>query len=126
MFKKYHVPELLVLLFSLPSHADEGQLDITGSTGSLLQFKSWHQHEGWADIEHKGPNGAFRVYDLPSQLESAAIGRVIYSDAQSISPDRKFILVYLTDFGDVIDEQGNAVNSEQAHCECNILRERLC
>ena len=123
MFNKYHVTAWLVLLFTLPCHADEDllPLDITGANGSLLQFKSWHQHGGWSDIEYKGPNGAFRIYDLPSQQESTGIGTVIFSDAESVSPDKKFLLVYRTVFGDVIDEQGNAVNSEQAHCEAVAL-----
>ena len=123
MFNKYHVTAWLVLLFTLPCHGDEDPLplDITGANGSLLQFKSWHQHGGWSDIEYKGPNGAFRIYDLPSQQESTGIGTVIFSDAESVSPDKKFLLVYRTVFGDVIDEQGNAVNSEQAHCEAVAL-----
>jgi hypothetical protein len=119
MFNKYHATALLVLLFIQPCHADEVQapLDITGANGSLLQFKNWHQHGGWTDIEYKGPGGAFRIYDLPSTLAPSGIGRVVSSDAESVSPGKKFILVYRTDFGDVIDEQGNAVNSEQTHCE---------
>jgi len=123
MFSKYHTIALLFLLFAQPCHADEDPfpLDITGVNGSLLQFKSWHQHGGWSDIEFKGPNGAFRIYDLPSQQESSGIGAIVFSDAQSVSPDKKFLLVYRTVFGDVIDGQGNAVNSEQTHCEAVAL-----
>jgi len=123
MFNKYYAAVSLVLLFTQPCHADKDPLplDITGANGSLLQFKSWHQHGGWSDIEYKGPNGAFRIYDLPSEQGSSGIRTVISSDEKSVSPDKKFLLVYRTVFGDVIDEQGSAVNSEQAHCEAVAL-----
>lgn len=75
MFNKFHATAWLALLFIQACVADEVQapLDITGANGSLLQFKNWHQHGGWTDIEYKGPDGAFRLYHLPSMLEPSGI-----------------------------------------------------
>lgn len=114
---KYSVVPLVVCMLVLPCHADEGPVDVHGYNGATLQFRNWDEtHAGWSDIEYKGSSATFKLYDLPSNMPPSGISTVA-ADTGKLSPDKKYVMMLRVDSGEVVDEQGNKINSEQTHCD---------
>jgi hypothetical protein len=118
MLNKYNTAILLTLLLIRPSYADMAPTDINGAKGSALQFSSWNdRYGGWNDIAYTGANGAFKLYTLPHKVEPTDYGVVASSDADTISPDKKYLIIQRTEAGEITDEQGNNIISAQAYCD---------
>ncbi|MBX8488212.1 M48 family metallopeptidase [Pseudomonas cichorii] len=118
MFNKYLVMTVLLSQMVQPCLADTGVLDINGPEGNSLLFKNFdNKYGGWSEVEYKSPAGGFSVYALPSKNAPSEDGVVANSDVDTVSPDKKYAVIQRTNAGEVIDEEGNNIISEQAYCD---------
>lgn len=118
MLSKYCSILLVVLLFSFKCFADESLIDIKGGGSGLLMFRDFNQkYGGWSDVRFSSSGSGFRLYSVPVKMLPVESGVVASSDADRVSPDKKYLMVQRTDAGEVVDEQGNSTISAQAYCD---------
>jgi hypothetical protein len=118
MVNKVRIIALLFIGFSMHCIAAENQIKISSSTGSALMFSQWNAHHGgWGDIEYKGVTGAFRVYGFSNKSGFSGLGTSVSVDPDMVSSNKKFMLVERTVAGEVTDENGKDVESDQNFCD---------
>lgn len=118
MFKNIWFLIVSTLLVSSASYAADNVLDIKDDKSNSLNFSKFNQkYGGWSEVEYSSANNNFKLYAVPTKMDPVESGVVASSDEESMSPDKKYLLLQRTRAGEIVDEQGNSVLSAQAYCD---------
>ena len=118
MSDKYFLFVILCFVSIHTANADMKNIEIRGVGSTSLKARSFNEkYGGWRDIEYSGAGASFKIYAVPSGMDTSAEGVVAYPSADSLSPDKRYLLTQRTNAGEVIDDEGNSFISSQAYCD---------
>jgi hypothetical protein len=100
------------------AQADPKAMEVKGVKGTSLSAQSFDKkYGGWRDIEYRSAAVSFKIYAVPIGVEPSEDGVVANPDADSISPDNRYLIIQRTNAGEVVDDEGTTIISSQAYCD---------
>lgn len=118
MFDIFFLLVLSCFLSMQTAHADAVTMEVKGVKGTSLSARSFDKkYGGWSDIEYSAMSVSFKVYAVPIGMEPSEDGVVANPDTDSLSPDKKYLIIQRTNGGEMVDDEGNSIISSQAYCD---------